>query len=137
MPLAAAPEILRVDNLVKEFPVRGGGVFRRAIGSVKAVSGISFSIRQGETFGLVGESGCGKTTAGRLIVALERPNSGAVHFEGDDLHSLSPGDLRHRRRDLQLMFQDPYASLDPRMRVGTIIREPLKVQGLGDADEPA
>ncbi len=131
--LALAPELLRVDHLVKEFPVRGGGVFQRSIGAVHAVSDVTFAIRQGETFGLVGESGCGKTTMGRLMVALERPNGGAVLFEGDDIHSLSASALRRRRRDLQLMFQDPYASLDPRMRVGAIIREPLKVQGVGDA----
>jgi oligopeptide/dipeptide ABC transporter ATP-binding protein len=133
--LASAPEIVRVDRLVKEFPVRGGNVFRRAVGSVKAVSDVSFTVRQGETFGLVGESGCGKTTIGRLMVALERPNGGSVRFEGADLHRMSASELRHRRRDLQLMFQDPYASLDPRMRVGTIVREPLKVQGIGTADE--
>ena len=113
----------------------GGSVIRRTIGTVKAVSGVSFSVRRGETFGLVGESGCGKTTVGRLIVALERPNAGTIEFEGHDVHSLTGGDLRHRRRDLQLMFQDPYASLDPRMRVGPIIREPLKVQRVGGRDE--
>jgi peptide/nickel transport system ATP-binding protein len=100
---------------------------------VKAVSDVTFSIRQGETFGLVGESGCGKTTVGRSIVSLEHPNSGSVWFEGDDLARMSRGELRKRRRDLQLMFQDPYASLDPRMRVGSIIREPLDIQGVGTA----
>ncbi len=133
--LADAPNIVEVDHLVKEFPVSGGGILRRTVGSVKAVSDVSFTIRRGETFGLVGESGCGKTTIGRLMVALERPNAGSVRFEGDEIHKLSTGDLRRRRRDLQLMFQDPYASLDPRMRVGTIVREPLKVQGVGSAPE--
>ncbi len=133
--VSALPEILRVDGLVKEFPVLGGSVVRRTIGTVKAVSDIAFSVRRGETFGLVGESGCGKTTVGRLIVALERPNAGTIEFEGHDVHALAGGELRSRRRDLQLMFQDPYASLDPRMRVGSIIREPLRVQRVGSTKE--
>jgi len=133
--LADEPEIVVVDRLLKEFPILSGGVLRRQTGTVKAVSNISFTIRRGETFGLVGESGCGKTTAGRLMVALETPTSGAVHFEGENIHALGAASLRRRRRDLQLMFQDPYASLDPRMRVGAIVREPLKVQGIGNGDE--
>jgi peptide/nickel transport system ATP-binding protein len=133
--VAEFPEILRVERLVKEFPVLGGGVIRRTIGSVKAVSDVSFTVRRGETFGLVGESGCGKTTVGRLIVALERPKAGTIRFEGQDVHDLGGSAMRTRRRDLQLMFQDPYASLDPRMRVGSIIREPLRVQGVGNSEE--
>jgi peptide/nickel transport system ATP-binding protein len=129
------PEILRVEHLVKEFPVMAGSVIRHQIGTVKAVSDISFTIRRGETFGLVGESGCGKTTVGRLLVALERPVSGTIRFEGDEVNRLTGAALRHRRRDLQLMFQDPYASLDPRMRVGSIVREPLKVQRVGSGSE--
>lgn len=125
--------ILEVSDLVKEFPVMAGGVFRRQVGSVKAVSGVSFSIRRGETFGLVGESGCGKTTIGRLLVALEQANAGSIRFQGVELSSMRGRSLGGHRRDLQLMFQDPYASLDPRMRVGTIIREPLKVNRVGDA----
>jgi oligopeptide/dipeptide ABC transporter ATP-binding protein len=129
------PLLLEVKSVVKEFPVTSGAVFQRKIGSVKAVSNVSFRIRRGETFGIVGESGCGKTTVGRLVVALERANSGTIRFEDTDLTQLKGRALRRRRRDLQMMFQDPYASLDPRMRVGTILREPLTVQGIGTAKE--
>ena len=132
---AGGSSILEVADLVKEFPVMSGGIFRRQIGSVKAVSGVSFAIRRGETFGLVGESGCGKTTIGRLLVALEQANSGSIRFEGLELSSLKGRSLGGHRRDLQLMFQDPYASLDPRMRVGTIIREPLKVNKVGSNEQ--
>ncbi len=103
-----------------------GSVFRRQVGSVKAVSSVSFDIRHGETFGLVGESGCGKTTVGRLLVALDRATSGSIRFDRVEMDRLSGGELRSRRRELQPMFQDPYASLNPRMRVGAIIGEPLR-----------
>ena len=133
--LTSRKVIVEVDQLVKEFPVTAGAVLQRKVGSVKAVSNVSFSVREGETFGLVGESGCGKTTIGRLVVALEKPTSGAIRFDGNDVTKLNHGDLRRSRRDFQIMFQDPYASLDPRMRVGTILREPLKVQGIGSRTE--
>jgi len=133
--LERAPSILSVTNLVKEFPVLAGGVIRREVGAVHAVSDVTLSIREGETFGLVGESGCGKTTIGRMMVALEKPTAGSVHFQDQVLTELSGSALREKRRDVQLMFQDPYASLDPRMRVGTIIGEPLRVQKVGTRDE--
>jgi oligopeptide/dipeptide ABC transporter ATP-binding protein len=123
--------LLNLRNLVKEYPITSGVILQRRVASVKAVSDVSFSVPAGTTFGLVGESGCGKTTIGKMIVALERPNSGAVTLGGVDMSKLRGGELRRRRRDLQLMFQDPHSSLDPRMRVGAIIGEPLAVQRLG------
>jgi oligopeptide/dipeptide ABC transporter ATP-binding protein len=122
--------LLQITNLVKEFPITSG-VMQRKVGSVHAVSDVSFSVPAGTTFGLVGESGCGKTTIGKLIVALEKPNSGTITLGDMDVSSLRGGELRRKRRDLQLMFQDPQSSLDPRMRVGAIISEPLAVQHLG------
>ena len=133
--LAAEPVLLEVQHLVKEFTVTAGLVLQRKVGAVNAVTDVSFSVRRGETFGLVGESGCGKTTIGRLVVALERVTRGAITFEGTDVTRLRGSQLRETRRDLQLMFQDPYASLDPRMRVGAIIREPLVAQGIGTPRE--
>jgi len=127
--------LLQVTDVVKEFGVTAGAVLQRRVGSVKAVSSVSFAVAAGETFGLVGESGCGKTTIGRVIVALEKPDSGSVVLGGTNVSALSGGDLRRYRRDLQLIFQDPYSSLDPRMRVGAIIREPLTIQGLGSHAE--
>jgi len=126
--------LLEIKDLVKEFAVTSG-ILQRSIGSVHAVSGVSFSVNAGETFGLVGESGCGKTTIGRMVVALERPTSGEVTLSGTNISKLHGHELRRRRRDLQLMFQDPYSSLDPRMRVGAIIREPLTIQSIGTRKE--
>ena len=125
-----AVPLLEITNLVKEFPITSG-VLQRKVGAVHAVSDVSFSVPAGTTFGLVGESGCGKTTIGKVIVALEKPNSGAVTLGGMNVSKLRGGELRRKRRDLQLMFQDPQSSLDPRMRVGAIIGEPLAVQHLG------
>ncbi len=132
---AASDVILEVRDLVKHFRV-GGGLLGRAPAAVKAVDGVSFSIRRGETLGLVGESGCGKTTTGRCILQLEQPTSGQIIFEGRDLTKLAPGELRAVRRRLQVIFQDPYSSLNPRMTVGQIISEPLAVHGLVP-DRPA
>jgi len=126
---------LEIKNLVKEYPVTAGAVIQRKLGTVHAVSDVSFSVHRGETFGLVGESGCGKTTIGRLVVALERPTSGSIMYQNEEVTKLRGRALRRGRRDLQMMFQDPYSSLDPRMRVKTIIREPLVIQGIGSHDE--
>jgi peptide/nickel transport system ATP-binding protein len=133
--LAARRPLLEIQHLVKEFPVTSGAITQRKIGSVKAVSDVSFTVREGETFGLVGESGCGKTTIGRLVVGLERADSGAIKFDSVDVTRLHGAALRTQRRDMQLVFQDPYSSLDPRMRVGSILREPLVVQGIGSRHE--
>jgi oligopeptide/dipeptide ABC transporter ATP-binding protein len=127
--------LLEVGDVVKEFPVTEGAILQRRVASVHAVSGVSFTINAGETYGLVGESGCGKTTIGRVIVALERPTAGTVTLRGTNISALSRGDLRRHRRDLQMMFQDPYSSLDPRMRVGAIIREPLAIQHQGSREQ--
>jgi ABC-type oligopeptide transport system ATPase subunit len=118
--------ILEIRNLVKHFEI-GGGLFGGRPAVVKAVDGVSFAIRRGETLGLVGESGCGKTTTGRCILQLERPTSGEVIFEGRDLTRLADSELRAVRRRVQVIFQDPYSSLNPRMTVGQIIAEPLAV----------
>jgi peptide/nickel transport system ATP-binding protein len=131
---ASRPELLRVDSLVKEFPIRRG-LFKRKVGAIKAVSGVSFEVLEGETFGLVGESGCGKTTIGRLLVSIESSNSGSIIFNGEDVTRLSGRTARRARKDRQMMFQDPYSSLNPRMRVREIIREPLQVQHTGSKAE--
>ncbi|HZZ49991.1 MAG TPA: ABC transporter ATP-binding protein [Pseudonocardia sp.] len=132
---ASSDTLLEVRNLVREFPVTSNGFLHRRVGSVSAVSDVSFVVRSGETFGLVGESGCGKSTVARLLVAADRPTSGTITFDGEEITGRSPRQLRTRRRDFQLMFQDPYASLDPRMRVQSILREPLAIQGRGSRAE--
>ena len=124
--------LLQLTGISKDFNVTSGAILQRKVGTLQAVTDVDLEVRQGETLGIVGESGCGKTTLGRMIVALETPTSGRIVFNGTDLTSLKGRALRSFRRDLQMMFQDPYASLDPRMRVGTIIREPLAVQGVGN-----
>jgi oligopeptide transport system ATP-binding protein len=127
--VSGTPPLLDVRDLVKHFEV-GGGLFGRRRGLIRAVDGVSFTIGRGETLGLVGESGCGKTTTGRCILQLERPTSGSVLFEGRDLTRLDGPELRRARRRIQVIFQDPYSSLNPRMTVGQIIAEPLTVHGL-------
>lgn len=121
--------LLRVSNLTKEFPLRGG-LFGRQTGSVHAVDGVDFYIVRGETLGLVGESGCGKSTTGRCVLRLIEPTSGEIHFEGKNVRSLEASQLRVLRRDIQIIFQDPYASLNPRMTVGAIVGEALIIHQL-------
>jgi oligopeptide transport system ATP-binding protein len=135
---AAAPlrphdkaNIVEVDDLKVHFPIRAG-IFQSSKGTVKAVDGLTFDVKRGETLGLVGESGCGKSTIGRAMIALRAPTSGTVRFDGTDLASLSTGDLRRMRRRMQIIFQDPYGSLDPRMTVGSIIAEPIETHGLAE-----
>ena len=130
-----AEPLLELRNLVKEYPVTTGAVLRRKVAAVHAVSDVSFTVPAGTTFGLVGESGCGKSTIGKMIVALEKPDSGGITLAGLDVSRLRGDELRRKRRDLQLVFQDPHASLDPRMRVGSIIGEPLAVQHIGSRRE--
>jgi oligopeptide transport system ATP-binding protein len=126
--------LLRVDNLVKHFPIMAG-VFQRQVGVVHAVDGITFDIRPGETFGLVGESGCGKSTAGRTILQLYRPTSGHVFFGDSDLAVMKGEDLRVMRQRMQMIFQDPYASLNPRMTIRDIVGEPLLVHDMMKSKE--
>jgi oligopeptide/dipeptide ABC transporter ATP-binding protein len=122
--------LLDVEGLEVHFPVRGSGPLGAAKQVVKAVDGVSFQVHRGETMGLVGESGCGKTTTGLAILRLLEPTAGTVRFDGADVTALSPGELRALRKRMAMIFQDPYASLDPRMSIGAIISEPLEIHGL-------
>jgi oligopeptide transport system ATP-binding protein len=119
--------ILTVDNLVKHYPVTRGVVFKRTIGHVRAVDGVSLELKAGETLGVVGESGCGKSTLARVLMNLERPTAGSVTYRGKDIFSLHGADLRRMRRQIQLVMQDPYTSLNPRMTVGDLIGEPFEI----------
>jgi oligopeptide/dipeptide ABC transporter ATP-binding protein len=127
--------ILQITDLVKHFPVRQGIIFKKEVGRVKAVDGVSIDVHEGETIGIVGESGCGKSTLARCIVRLQDVTSGSIRFEGQDITKLGGRGLRTARRDLMMVFQDPMASLNPRMRVGQIIAEPLEIQKVGGAGD--
>ncbi|HWK43340.1 MAG TPA: dipeptide ABC transporter ATP-binding protein [Stellaceae bacterium] len=122
--------LLRVENLVKHFPVTGGMLRRHALGAVKAVDGLSFDVAEGETLAVVGESGCGKSTMGRLVLRLIEATAGAIYLDDNDIRGFDRHQLRSMRRDLQIIFQDPFASLNPRMTVGEIIAEPVALHGL-------
>ena len=128
------PPLIEVTDLKKYFPIRKG-ILGRTVGNVLAVDGVSFSIDEGETLGLVGESGCGKTTVGRAVLRLIEPTSGQIKVRGQDISHLSKTELRPLRRQMQIVFQDPFSTLNPRIRVGKIVGEPLKVHGVGDKHE--
>jgi oligopeptide transport system ATP-binding protein len=127
--------ILRVSDVVKHFPVKRGIIFQKTIGAVQAVDGVSFEVRQGETLGIVGESGCGKSTLARCIVRLLDLTGGSIEFMGQDITRLKGRALREVRRELMMVFQDPMASLNPRMRVGQVVAEPLEIHGIGTSAE--
>ncbi len=125
----SAPSILRAENIVKSFPVHGG-LFSQEIASVKAVQGVSFELKKGETLGLVGESGCGKSTLGRCLIKLLEPSAGKIFFKDQDITNFKGEQLRELRKSMQIIFQDPYASLNPRMTIGSILEEPLIIHNL-------
>lgn len=127
--------LLEVKNLQKHFPITKGLLFQKSVGSIKAVDGVSFTVQQGETLGLVGESGCGKSTTGRCILRLLEPTGGQVFFQGQDIGQCGKTELRNLRKDLQIIFQDPYASLNPRQTVGNLIAEPMLIHGLAGRAE--
>ena len=132
---SGAGSLLEVRDLVKHFPIKRGIVIDREIGRVRAVDGVDLDVRKGETLGLVGESGCGKSTLCRAIIQLIPPTSGSVRFEGREIVGLRPREMRELRREMQIIFQDPYASLNPRKRVGQIVGDPLKLHGLASGQE--
>ena len=127
---AKGEPLVEVRDLVKHFPLTRGIVFQRKVGAVHAVDGVSFDVLRGETLGIVGETGCGKTTTARLIMRLLEPTSGTIRFEGDDVTHLRRGALKPLRREMQMIFQDPYSSLNPRKTVGAIIGTPFAIHGL-------
>jgi oligopeptide/dipeptide ABC transporter ATP-binding protein len=132
--LNGAKELVKVKNLYKYFPVRGG-LLQRVVAQVKAVENVSFVVKEGETLGLVGESGCGKTTVGRTMLRLTEPTSGEIEYEGQNVLKLRGRDLKAMRRNMQIIFQDPYASLDPRMPIGESVMEGLRIHGMGNSHE--
>jgi oligopeptide transport system ATP-binding protein len=135
MPETPSGPLLKVEDLKVYFPIRDGIIRQRHVGDVQAVDGVNFELARGETLGLVGESGCGKTTTGRAIVRLSPPTGGHIHFDGKDVTYIRGGELRRMRRRMQMIFQDPYASLDPRMTAGGIIAEPLDIHSVGTVGE--
>ena len=130
----SSQDLVQVKNLVKYFPVRGG-ILQRVVAQVRAVENVSFNVKEGETLGLVGESGCGKTTVGRTMLRLTEPTSGEVDFEGVNVFGLRGRELKAMRRNMQIIFQDPYASLDPRMPIGESVMEGLRIHGIGTQRE--
>ena len=135
IPATATDDLLQLEDLKVWFPIKEGIVFERHIGDVRAVDGVSFAVRRGETLGLVGESGCGKSTTGRAIIRLYKPTEGRIVFDGTDITEMSGAPLRAIRRQMQMIFQDPYASLNPRMNVATIITEPMEIHKVGTPRE--
>ena len=133
-PATTGTTLVDVKGLKVYFPIKGG-IFNRTVANVQAVDGVDLFIRRGETLGLVGESGCGKSTTGRAILQLIKPTEGSVVFEGDELTTLSPNEIRKRRARMQMVFQDPFGSLDPRFTVGQIVAEPLQNFNRGNAKE--
>jgi oligopeptide transport system ATP-binding protein len=133
--VSANGQLLEVSDLVKHFPIKSGILIDREVGRVRAVDGVSFSIAPGETLGLVGESGCGKSTLCRALLQLIEPTSGSVRFEGQEIAGISKRGMRPLRRDMQMIFQDPYASLNPRKRVGQIVSDPIQLHGLASGSE--
>jgi ABC-type oligopeptide transport system ATPase subunit len=135
MPLPGAGEpLMEVRDLVKHFPLTSGIIFQRKVGAVQAVDGISFDVLRGETLGLVGESGCGKSTTARLLLRLMEPTAGSIRFEGQEIADAKGQRLKTLRQDMQMIFQDPYSSLNPRKTIGTIIGEPFAIQGMHTGD---
>jgi ABC-type microcin C transport system duplicated ATPase subunit YejF len=131
-----AENLIEVEGLTKHFPIRRG-LFSREVAAVRAVDGVDFTIRRGETLGLVGESGCGKTTTGRMLIRLIEPTSGTIRFDGEPVEQLEPERMRALRREMQIIFQDPFGSLDPRMSVQEIVGEPLVIHRWGGQVERA